>query len=173
MRNTISILVADEPGELSRIVGLFSSRGYNIETLNVAATIDAGWSRCTIVTEGEDPVIEQILKQCSRLARVREARVVTRLPHIEREMALIDLKAENHADRQAIKTLVDVFRAKVVDISHNRMIIEVSSNKEKIDRLIELLTEFEIYDVTRTGCVAVNLLQMDGRTEFVLANANA
>ena len=103
-------MVANEPGELSRIVGLFSARGYNIETITVGTTLEAGWSRCTIVTEGDDAVIEQILKQCSRLACVREARSVTSLPHIEREMALIDVDARTAEDRQEIKNLVDIFR---------------------------------------------------------------
>lgn len=158
MRNTLSILVANEPGELSRIVGLFSARGYNIETITVGKTLEAGWSRCTIVTEGDDAVIEQILKQCSRLARVREARSVTRLPHIEREMALIDVNALTAADRQDIKNLVDIFRAKIVDISHDRLIIEASGNKEKVDRFIGLLESFQLNEVARTGYVAMNRL---------------
>jgi len=93
MRNTISILVASEPGELSRIVGLFSARGYNIETMSVGKTLEPNWSRATIVTDGDERTIEQIVKQCARLARVREVRAVTSDPHIEREMALIDVSA--------------------------------------------------------------------------------
>lgn len=158
MRNTISILVANEPGELSRIVGLFSARGYNIETIAVGKTLEPDWSRCTIVTEGDDQVIEQILKQCSRLARVREARAVTTLPHIEREMALIDVNAKNGAERQEIKDLVDIFRGKVVDISHEKMILEASGNKEKVDTFIEMLRPFGVNEVTRTGSVAINRL---------------
>ena len=158
MRNTISILVANEPGELSRIVGLFSARGYNIETIAVGKTLEPDWSRCTIVTEGDDQVIEQILKQCSRLARVREARAVTTLPHIEREMALIDVNAKNGAERQEIKDLVDIFRGKVVDISHEKMILEASGNKEKVDTFIEILRPFGVNEVTRTGSVAINRL---------------
>src|SRR5918911_5505666 len=93
MRHTISIVVADQPGELSRIVGLFSARGFNIETASVGATLDPQWARVTIVTRGDDRTIEQIVKQCERLARVREVRDVTSQPHIEREMALIDVAA--------------------------------------------------------------------------------
>ncbi len=164
MRNTLSILVANEPGELSRIVGLFSARGYNIETITVGTTLEEGWSRCTIVTEGDDSVIEQILKQCARLARVREAKSVTKLPHIEREMALIDVNAKTPADRQEIKNLVDIFRAKVVDISHDRMILEASGNKEKVDRFIGLLESFQLNEVARTGYVAINRLTADTRS---------
>ena len=158
MRNTISILVANEAGELSRIVGLFSARGYNIETISVGKTLEANWSRCTIVTEGDDRVIEQILKQCSRLARVREARAVTSQPHIEREMALIDVNAKAGAQRQEILNIVGIFRAKVVDMSHEKMILEASGTQAKVDTFIELLKPFGINEVTRTGGVAINRL---------------
>lgn len=158
MRNTLSILVADEPGELSRIVGLFSARGYNIETLSVGKTLEEGWSRCTIVTEGDAAIVEQILKQVARLARVREAKSVTSLPHIEREMALIDVNALKADDRAEIKNLVDIFRAKIVDITHDRLIIEASGNKEKVDRFIGLLEPFGMNEVVRTGYVAINTL---------------
>jgi acetolactate synthase I/III small subunit len=158
MRNTISILVANEPGELSRIVGLFSARGYNIETISVGKTLEPHWSRCTIVTFGDDRVIEQILKQCSRLARVREAKAVTSQPHIEREMALIDVCVKPGPERQEIMNLVQIFRAKVVDISHEKMILEASGSSDKVDTFIEMLKPFEINEVTRTGCVAINRL---------------
>ncbi len=94
MNHTLSILVADQPGELSRIVGLFSARGFNIETISVGATLDPEWARVTIVTRGDDRTIEQIVKQCARLARVRDIQDVTMRPHIEREMALITVNAE-------------------------------------------------------------------------------
>ncbi len=175
MRNTLSILLADEPGELSRIVGLFSARGYNIETLSVGKTIEDGWSRCTIVTEGDDAVIEQILKQVNRLARVREAKVVTSLPHIEREMALIDVNAHTADDRAEIKNLVDIFRTKIVDITHERLIIEASGNKEKVDRFISLLESFGVNEVVRTGYVAINTLASADATvpERAMARTNA
>ena len=168
MRNTLSILVADEPGELSRIVGLFSARGYNIETLSVGKTLEEGWSRCTIVTEGDGAIVEQILRQCKRLARVREAKSVTSLPHIEREMVLIDVNAATADDRQEIKNLVDIFRAKIVDITHDRLIVEASGNKEKVDRFIDLLEPFEINEVVRTGYVAINTLMAEDAASAVL-----
>src|SRR6266705_3178428 len=93
MRHTLSITVADEAGELSRIVGLFSARGYGIETISVGKTLEPLWSRATIVTSGDERTIEQIVKQCARLARVREVQDLTARPHIEREMALIDVEA--------------------------------------------------------------------------------
>lgn len=158
MRHTLSIVVADQPGELSRIVGLFSARGFNIETLSVGQTTDPAWSRVTIVTRGDDRTIEQIVKQCSRLARVRVVSDVTMQPHIEREMALIDVEATPGAERQDLLNLVAVFRAKVVDISPTGMIIEASGNKEKVEAFIELLRPMGVRDVTRTGCIAIGRL---------------
>jgi len=150
--------VADQPGELSRIVGLFSARGFNIETISVGGTLSPEWSRVTIVTRGDERTIEQIVKQCERLARVREVRDVTRQPHIEREMALIDVAASAGAMRQEVLSLVAVFRAKVVDISESRMIVEASGNKEKVEAFIELLRPIGIHDITRTGCIAIGRL---------------
>jgi acetolactate synthase-1/3 small subunit len=163
MRHTLSIVVADQPGELSRIVGLFSARGFNIETLSVGQTTDPQWSRVTVVTRGDDRTIEQIVKQCARLARVREVLDVTMQPHIEREMALIDVEATPGVMRQEVLSLVEVFRAKVVDISQTGMIIEASGNKEKVEAFIELLRPIGVRDVTRTGCIAIGRLStVDG-----------
>lgn len=158
MRHTLSIVVADQPGELSRIIGLFSARGFNIETVAVGQTSDPHWSRVTVVTRGEDRTIEQIVKQCERLARVREVRDITTRPHIEREMALIDVEAPPGAVRQEVLNLVTVFRAKVVDISPTRMILELSGNKEKIEAFLDLLRPLGIHDVTRSGCIAIGRL---------------
>ena len=158
MRHTLSIVVADQPGELSRIVGLFSARGFNIETLSVGQTTDPQWSRVTVVTRGDDRTIEQIVKHCSRLARVREVLDVTMQPHIEREMALIDVAAAPGAMRQEVLSLVAVFRAKVVDISQTGMIIEASGNKEKVEAFTELLRPMGIRDITRTGSIAIGRL---------------
>jgi acetolactate synthase-1/3 small subunit len=162
MRHTLSIVVADQPGELSRIVGLFSARGFNIETLSVGQTNAPEWSRVTVVTRGDDRTIEQIVKQCSRLARVREVLDVTMQPHIEREMALIDVEATAGERRQEVLSLVGVFRAKVVDISQTGMIIEASGNKEKVEALIELLRPMGIRDITRTGCIAIGRISTVG-----------
>jgi acetolactate synthase-1/3 small subunit len=158
MNHTLSIVVADQPGELSRIVGLFSARGFNIETISVGATLDPRWARVTIVTRGDDRTIEQIVKQCERLARVREVQDVTTRPHIEREMALITVNAAPGLERQEILGLVKVFRAKVVDISHTQMIVEASGNKEKVESFIELLRPLGIHEITRTGRIAIGRL---------------
>src|SRR3954469_6539681 len=164
MRHTLSIVVADQPGELSRIVGLFSARGFNIETISVGPTLDSQWARVTVVTTGDDRTIEQIVKQCERLARVRELRDVTTSPHIERDLALITVNAEPGAERQEVLSLVSVFRAKVVDISHTQMIVEASGNKEKVEAFIDLLRPIGIGEITRTGCIAINRLSAIGST---------
>lgn len=158
MRHTISIIVGNEPGELSRIVGLFSARGYNIDTITVGKTLDPRWSRATVVTYGDDKTIEQIVKQCSRLARVKEVRAVTAMPHIEREMALIDVAVRSGDERQEVMSLVNIFRAKVVDISHDKMILEMSGTQEKVDTFIDMLKPLTISEVSRSGCVAINRL---------------
>jgi acetolactate synthase-1/3 small subunit len=162
MNHTLSIVVADQPGELSRIVGLFSARGFNIETIAVGATLDPQWARVTIVTRGDDRTIEQIVKQCERLARVREVQDVTTSPHIERDMALITVNAQPGAQRQEVLSLVGVFRAKVVDISHTQMIVEASGNKEKVEAFIELLRPIGIHEITRAGRIAIGRLSNEG-----------
>lgn len=166
MRHTLSIIVADQPGELSRIVGLFSARGFNIETISVGQALDPLWSRVTIVTRGDDRTIQQIVKQCERLARVREVQDVTLRPHIEREMALITVEAPAGDKRQEVLSLVGVFRAKVVDISQTHLIVEASGNKDKVDTFIELLRPIGISEITRSGHIAINRLAC-GRGEEV------
>jgi acetolactate synthase I/III small subunit len=171
MRHTISITVANEPGELSRIVGLFSARGYNIETITVGKTLDPRWSRATVVTHGDDLTVEQIVKQCARLARVKEVKAVTTSPHIEREMALIDVKVKAGDERQEIMNLVSIFRAKVVDISHDKMILEMSGTQEKVDTFIDMLKPLEINEVSRSGCVAITRLSAIEVSEQALKQA--
>jgi acetolactate synthase-1/3 small subunit len=171
MRHTLSITVADQPGELSRIVGLFSARGFNIETISVGQTLDPKWARVTIVTTGDARTIDQIVKQCARLARVREVHDVTTRPHIEREMALICVNAESGAQRQEVLSLVGVFRAKVVDISKTQMIVEASGNKEKVEAFIELLASIGIQDITRTGYIAIARLAVGDLTNVDEADA--
>ncbi|MDQ4121283.1 MAG: acetolactate synthase small subunit [Acidobacteriota bacterium] len=166
MRHTISILVANQAGELSRIIGLFSGRGYNVDTISVGKTLDPDLSRATIVTSGDERTVEQIVKQCSQLIRVQKVNVFSS-PHIEREMALIDVDAKNGAERQEILNLVQIFRAKVVDMSHEKMILEASGTRDKVDTFIELLKPLGVNDVTRTGCVAINRLSPFEKTEEI------
>jgi acetolactate synthase-1/3 small subunit len=172
MRHTISIIVANEAGELSRIVGLFSARGYNIETISVGKTLDPRWSKATVVTNGDDTTIEQIVKQCSRLARVKEVKAVTTLPHIEREMALIDVSVTRGDERQEVMSLVNIFRAKVVDISHDKMILEMSGTQEKVDTFIDMLKPLAVNEVTRSGTVATTRLSALENVTEVAERAN-
>jgi acetolactate synthase I/III small subunit len=173
MRHTISIIVANQPGELSRIVGLFSARGFNIEAMTVGKTLEPGWTKATIVTRGDERTIGQIIKQCSRLARVREVKAVTSLPHIEREMALIDVSVTAGPERQEVMSLVEIFRAKVVDISHDKMIVEASGTTEKVDTFIEMLKPLTVNDVARSGSVAINRLSPLESAEDVLRHVTA
>lgn len=154
MRHTISVLVINEFGVLSRISGLFSGRGFNIESLSVAETLDPKISRMTIVTSGDDKVLEQINKQLNKLVNVIKVYDFTGEEHIERELALIkvNLTAESRAE---ILSIVDIFRAKVVDVSPRTYTIEITGDEEKISAITELLRPFGIKETVRTGRIAM------------------
>lgn len=154
MRHTISVLVANEFGVLSRISGLFSGRGFNIESLSVAETLDPQVSRMTIVTRGDDKVIEQINKQLNKLINVIKVHDFIGEEHIERELALI--KVTSGPDNRAeILSIVDIFRAKVVDVSPRSYTIETTGDEEKISAITELLRPFGIKEIVRTGKIAM------------------
>ena len=155
MRHTLSILVENRFGELSRIVGLFSARGYNIETLTVAETLDQGVSRMTLVTTGDDETIEKITRQLDKQIRVLKVVDMTEFRHIEREMVLINVKAEAGPERQEVLSLVGIFRAKVVDVSNDGIIIEATGDWNKVSAFIELLKPLGIREIVRTGAVAI------------------
>jgi len=154
LRHTISVLVTNEFGVLSRISGLFSGRGFNIESLSVAETLDPHVSRMTIVTSGDDKVLEQINKQLNKLINVIKVYDFTGEDHIERELALV--KVNTTADSRAeILSIVDIFRAKVVDVSPRTYTIEITGDEEKISALTELLRPFGIKEIVRTGRIAM------------------
>src|SRR5262245_51432231 len=132
MRHTLSILLENRFGELSRVVGLFSARGYNIESLTVAETLDPTVSRMTLVTSGNDDTIDQITRQLNKQIRVIEAADMTGFKHIEREMALINVKASAGPERQEVLSLVGIFRAKVVDVSADGIIVEATGDWSKV-----------------------------------------
>ncbi|MGH9840959.1 MAG: acetolactate synthase small subunit [Blastocatellia bacterium] len=155
MRHTISLLVENEYGMLTRVAGLFSARGYQIDTLNVAPTLEDGVSRMTITTHGNDHVIEQILQQSHKLVKVIEATDMTASPHVEREMVMLTVNAHQGGERQEVLSLVEIFRAKVVDVSADAFILEMTGNAEKINAFIELLKPLGIQDIVRTGPVAM------------------
>jgi len=154
MRHILSILVENEPGVLSRVAGLFSGRGYNIETLNVAPTLTEGLSMMTITTEGDEAIIEQIVKQLRKLVTTLKVVDLTRTKAVEREMMLLRVDAEG-ASRAEVLRIVDIFRCKVVDVSPSDLIIEVTGTQDKLMALVSLLQRFGIKEVARTGAVAM------------------
>jgi len=153
-RHILSVLVENEPGVLSRVAGLFSGRGFNIESLNVGPTLEAGVSRMTITTSGETQIIEQIVKQLRKVITV--IKVVDMIDHkaVEREMVLIKISAED-ARRAEVLRIVDIFRCKVVDVSATELTVEVTGDQGKIKAIIDLLTRFGIKEIARTGLVAL------------------
>ena len=150
MRHIISVLVENEAGALSRLVGLFSQRNYNIETLNVAPTEDPTMSRLTLTTYGDDHQIEQITKQLNKLVEVVKVVDLSEGAHIERELMLIKVKALGSA-RGEIKRTADIFRGQIVDVTPTTYTIQIAGTTEKIDGFIDALAENTILEVVRTG----------------------
>jgi len=166
MRHTISVLVENEFGVLARVAGLFSGRGFNIESLTVAETLDPGVSRITLVTRGDDPVVEQIEKQLNKLICVIKVTDFADSPHVEREMALIKVTADEKT-RSELMNIVDIFRGKVIDVGPRSFIIEVTGSEEKIQAILELLQPLGLKEIVRTGKVAMHrgMRQLDVRNE--------
>lgn len=150
MRRIISVLMENEPGALSRVVGLFSQRGYNIETLTVAPTEDTTLSRLTLTTIGDDKIIEQITKQLNKLVDIVKVVDITEGSHIERELMLIKVKASG-VQRAEIKRCADIFRAQIVDVSAEIYTIQVTGASEKLDAFIQAIGSAAILEVVRTG----------------------
>ncbi len=153
-KHVLSILVDNEPGVLSRISGLFSGRGYNIDSLCVAATLDPKISRITIVTTADMPVIEQIKKQLNKLINILKVYELTGSEFVEREMALIKVKAKPEY-RAEILRIVDIFRCKVVDVGLNHYTIEVTGTEEKLNALLSLLKPIGVKEIVKTGIIAL------------------
>jgi acetolactate synthase-1/3 small subunit len=154
VRHTISLLVDNEPGVLSRIAGLFSARGFNIESLNVAETTDPDTSRITLVTSGDDWIIEQIIKRFNNMVNVIKVRDLTPLTRVEREMVLVKLEATKETRAEILRT-ADIFRAKVVDVGPKSYTLELTGDKDKVTAFIDLLTPLGINEIARTGTVAM------------------
>mgnify|MGYP003384720312 FL=1 len=151
MRHIISILIENEAGALSRVVGLFSARAYNIESLTVAPTEDPSLSRITIVAIGTDRIIEQIVKQLNKLIDVVKLLDLSEGPHIEREMVLVKVKAATMAQREDIKRLADIFRGHIIDVTTSTYTIELTGSGRKVDSFIEALSEHKILETVRSG----------------------
>ena len=154
MRHTLSVLVENEPGVLARVVGLFSGRGFNIESLNVAPTLESGVSHMTIVTSGDEQIIEQIVKQLRKLVTVIKVVDFQDMAAVEREMMLIKVQADD-SRRGEVLRIADIFRCKVVDVSLMDLSLEATGNHEKIEAVINLLNRFGIKELTRTGTMAM------------------
>jgi acetolactate synthase-1/3 small subunit len=150
MRHIISVLIENEAGALSRVVGLFSARGYNIETLTVAPTEDQSLSRMTIVTTGSDEVIEQITKQLNRLIDVVKVVDLIETPYIERELMLIKLRAVGK-EREELKRMADIFRGRVIDVTDKTYTIELTGDSGKLDAFIDAVDRGAILETVRTG----------------------
>jgi acetolactate synthase-1/3 small subunit len=154
-KHTISLLVDNEPGVLARVAGLFSGRGFNIESLCVAETLDPAISRITLVTRGDDAIAEQIKKQLNKLINVIKVHDLTGTEYVEREMALIKVNAK--ADYRAeILRVVDIFRCKVVDVSSVHYTIEVTGTADKLSAILGLLRPMGINEIARTGAIALS-----------------
>jgi len=154
MKHTLSVLVENTPGALSRITGLFSGRAFNIESLNVAATLDPTLSHITLVTRGDEFIIEQIIKQLRRLVDVFKVVDVSEGEFVEREMSLIKVRAEEES-RAEILRMCDIFRCKIVDVSPKSYTLEVTGPESKLKAVIELLRPIGIKEITRTGTIAM------------------
>jgi len=151
MRHTISILLENEAGALSRVAGLFSARGYNIESLTVAPTQDPSMSRMTLVTTGSETVIEQITKQLNKLVDVIKLIDLSESAYIERELLLLKIKAATNNQREEIKRLVDIFRGRIIDVSDASYTIEMTGTGQKVDAFIKALEAPLIIEVVRSG----------------------
>jgi len=161
MKHIISVLLENEPGALSRVVGLFSARGYNIETLTVAPTEDKTLSRMTIVTSGSDDIIEQITKHLNRLIEVVKVVDLTDGAHIERELMLVKVRAVGK-EREEIKRTADIFRGRVIDVTDKSYTIELTGDGSKLDAFLEAIDASAILETVRTGSSGI------GRGERIL-----
>ena len=150
MRHIISILLENESGALSRVCGLFSARGYNIESLTVAPTEDASLSRMTIVSIGSDEIIEQITKQLNKLIEVVKVVDLSEAAHIERELMLVKVRAAGK-DREEVKRVADIFRGRVIDVTETTYVIELTGNGNKLDAFLEAINRTLILETVRTG----------------------
>jgi acetolactate synthase I/III small subunit len=154
MRHIIGILMENESGALSRVAGLFSARGYNIESLTVAPTDDPTLSRLTLVTSGSDEIVEQIVKQLNKLVDVVKLMDLTEYRHIEREMMMVKLRVGGD-DRDEVKRLTDIFRGRIIDVSAATYVVELTGDSAKLDAFIDALRAFEVLEVVRSGVMGI------------------
>lgn len=151
MRHIISVLLENEPGALARIIGLFAQRGYNIDSLTVAATEDPTMSRLTLVTRGDDKVIEQITKQLHKLIEVVKLMDLSEAAHIERELLMVKVKTLTNEQREEIKRTADIFRGQIIDVSPSTYTIQIVGTSDKLEAFIAALQGCPILETVRTG----------------------
>ena len=155
MRHIISVLIENESGALSRVAGLFSARGYNIESLSVAPTEDASISRMTLVTSGSEEVIEQITKQLNKLIEVIKLVDLTEGAHIERELMLIKILAQKSRQRAELMRLAEIFRGRIIDVTVNTYTVEMTGDSDKLDAFIAAMEQFTILETVLTGASGI------------------
>ncbi|MCK5340703.1 MAG: acetolactate synthase small subunit, partial [Desulfobulbaceae bacterium] len=155
MKHTISVLLQNKPGVLSRVTGLFSGRGFNIESLSVAQTLETGISCLTLVTSGDNAIVEQITKQLHKLIDVIKVTDMSETEYVEREMVLIRVKAEA-STRAEVLRVIDIFRGKVVDVSSKSYAVEVTGTADKIRAVIDILRPIGIQEIIKTGLIAMS-----------------
>jgi acetolactate synthase-1/3 small subunit len=161
MKRIISVLVENKFGVLARVSELFSSRGFNIASLSVGETLDAKLSRITMVVDGDDYIFEEIKKQLNKLINVIKVRDFTDVDHVEREMLLIKVNLSKNA-RAELMEIVDIFRAKIVDVGRKEMTVEITGKDNKIQAFIELIKPFGIVEIVRTGKIAIARNKQEG-----------
>ena len=154
MRHTISVLVENKFGVLTRVAGLFSGRGYNIDSLNVAPTHDGGLSRMTIVTHGDEATVEQIVKQLNKLPDVLKVQDFSDGEYVDRELVLVKVNVDSKS-RAEVMQITDIFRAKIVDVQPKSLTIEITGNDSKVEKFLDLMNTFGVLELTRTGQVAL------------------
>lgn len=149
-RKVFQLLVDNTSGVLSRISGLFSRRGYNIESITAGVTADSRYTRITIVSSGDDEILDQIEKQVAKLIDVRDIKVLEPEASVYRELALVKVRASDQ-ERQAVISVADIFRAKIIDVASDSLVVELTGNQDKIEAFLKLLNSHEILELARTG----------------------
>ena len=155
MRHVISALVQNVPGVLAHVSGMLASRGFNIDSLAVGATEDPTLSRMTFVVVGGDSVLEQVAKQLEKIVTVVKVTDISAFAHVERDLMLVKIKAESGTQRSEIRELVDIFRAKIVDVGQSELMVEISGRESKLEAFIERVRPFGISALSRTGRIAL------------------
>ena len=155
MRHTISVLVENKFGVLTRVAGLFSGRGYNIDTLNVGPTQDPVVSRMTIITHGDEATLEQIIKQLNKLPDVLKVQNFGEGEYVDRELVLVKVAVDSKS-RAEVMQITDIFRAKIVDVQPKSLTIEVTGNESKVEKFVDLMNAFGVTELTRTGKIALS-----------------